>query len=72
MLKDHYLTTDHEMVMEHIGKLNKTCLNVQESAANGNFLHNEQYLQDIHQSMQILQALNVKKTERDRVNGVRA
>lgn len=67
-LKDHYCIEDYGMMADHLEKLLKTCLHIQECAANANFIHNDQHLQEINQSLKALKALNIKKTERDRVN----
>lgn len=69
MLKDHYLVEDYEMMADHLENLLKVCLNIQKCATEANFIHNDQHLQEIHQSLKVLMALNAKKSQREKFDG---
>lgn len=64
-ITEHYLIEDLEMVTEHRDNLLKVCMDIQRCAAEGNSIHNDDFLQNINQSLKVLQALNAKKLQRD-------
>lgn len=64
-LKDNFLIEDMGDVADHLENLLKTCLDAQDCALKGNFVHNNQFLKDISHSLNVLEALNKKKIKRD-------
>lgn len=65
MIKDHYLLEDMHQVSDELVKLQQTCSEVLEKAANADFYWKQDQLDQINQSMKVLQTYNEKKLKRD-------
>ena len=68
MLKDHFLVEDFDLTIEHLESLQKTSLQIQQCAANADFIHMQQLKDQLDRSVKILEALSNKKISREQMN----
>ena len=68
MLKDHFLVEDFDLTIEHLEALQKTSLQIQQCAANADFIHMQQLRDQLDRSVKILEALSNKKLNREQMN----
>ena len=65
MLKDHYLIEDYPEMVDQIENLFNASMKAVEMAEKADFNTKNEILADINRSLEILQALNRKKIDRD-------
>ena len=68
MLKDFYLLEDFDLTIEHLESLQKTSLQIQQCAANADFIHMQQMQDKLSDSLKILKTLSNKKLNREQMN----
>ena len=64
MLKDHYLIEDYPEMVDQIENLFNASMKAVEMAEKADFNTKNEILADINRSLEILQALNLKKVKR--------
>lgn len=65
MIKDHYLLEDMYQVSDELVKLQKCCSKILEKASNADFHFGHTQLDQINESMKVLQGYAKKKSIRD-------
>ena len=68
MRKDYYLDEDFDLTIEHLESLQKTSLQIQQCAANADFIHMQQMQDKLSDSLKILKTLSNKKLNREQMN----
>jgi len=68
MRKDYYLDEDFDLTIEHLEALQITSLQIQQCAANADFIRMQQLKGQLDRSIKILEALSNKKISREQMN----